>query len=776
MCASRRLRRTLSPFLIALSIAAMSGCGGGGGGGPTPPPPIFVSLTPFNQTTLDQGQNANFAATVANDSSNKGVTWSVSGTSCTGSACGILSNTTATTATYNAPTQVSSNLTVSVKATSVADSTKSASSTVMVTPPLGVTTTSLPKSSVGTAYSVTLQATGGTPPITWSVSSGTLPAGLSLSSAGTIFGTPTSTGTSTFTVTASDSGTPPQTANQQLSIPLNPASLTITTTSLPGGKANTPYSATLQAAGGTPPITWSVTSGTLPAGLSLSSSGTISGTPTSTGTSTFTVTATDSGTPPQTDNRATINRAACGSWGNEAVLSGQYIFTLSGYNATGFVALVGAFTADGTGGFTAGEADSNGVLGYQQGYIDTSASSYSVGSDNRGCATIVTSFGTFTTRFALGSISSGTATIGRIIEWENPTSTTYIAAGEIRRQTPASFSAGLSGNYLFLELGDDGTGGRGGSIGALTTASGTISRGEADINFAGTTGHCTDITGSYTGVDASGRGTGSMALPSMFSSHFAYYVASSSQIYFVTTDTLGANTPVFAGEMQQQSMPTGGFNNSSVNGKAVFYAAGLSEAGPGSHAFVGIANANGSGSIDVTTYEDDAGTWQTPTPDNFTCTYSVASNGRMTLSGGSYCTGASVFYLTAANTAFMLGTNQGVDAGQLEPQAVGLFSSASVSGTFLIGTAAVVSQTTETQAGWAALDGTGGVSGVSDFTSTGGQGENFSFVTTYTINSDGTMSPGLPGGTMLGIVIKNDKWVMIDRTSPECPSILVGRQ
>ena len=68
---------------------------------------------------------------------------------------------------------------------------------------------------------------------------------------------------------------------------------TITTTSLPSGLVGASYSASLQASG-TTPITWSLQSGSLPNGLTLSSGGTISGTPTATGTSTFTVRATNS--------------------------------------------------------------------------------------------------------------------------------------------------------------------------------------------------------------------------------------------------------------------------------------------------------------------------------------------------------------------------------------------------------------------------------------------------------------------------------------------------
>ena len=85
--------------------------------------------------------------------------------------------------------------------------------------PLAVSTSSLPAGSQHTPYTTTLAATGAWGVYTWSVSSGSLPAGLSLNAqTGVISGTPTAAGTSTFTVQATGTGTPVPTAAQPLSV------------------------------------------------------------------------------------------------------------------------------------------------------------------------------------------------------------------------------------------------------------------------------------------------------------------------------------------------------------------------------------------------------------------------------------------------------------------------------------------------------------------------------------------------------------------------------
>jgi subtilisin family serine protease len=178
---------------------------------------------------------------------------------------------------------------------------------IVVAPePLEITTTSLPDGTVGQSYNQTLAATGGTTPYDWSWSGDTSP-GLSLNAAtGTISGTPTASGTYTFTAQVTDAGS--QSDSRPLTITVAaqpPAPLAITTSSLPEGRRNQPYSATLQATGGTPSYTWSIISGSLPPGLSLSTAtGQISGTPTKKGTFRFTVKASDSSSPAQSATKA----------------------------------------------------------------------------------------------------------------------------------------------------------------------------------------------------------------------------------------------------------------------------------------------------------------------------------------------------------------------------------------------------------------------------------------------------------------------------------------
>lgn len=153
--------------------------------------------------------------------------------------------------------------------------------------------TSLPNGTQNTAYNQSVTATGGTAPYTYSVSSGSLPTGLSLNAnTGAITGTPTGSGSSTFTIQAIDANS--NYGSRQYTVIIGTNSLTLNPAALPNGTTGTPYSQSVTATGGVAPYTYTVTSGSLPAGLSLNANtGAITGTPTTSGTSNFTIGATD---------------------------------------------------------------------------------------------------------------------------------------------------------------------------------------------------------------------------------------------------------------------------------------------------------------------------------------------------------------------------------------------------------------------------------------------------------------------------------------------------
>jgi len=151
---------------------------------------------------------------------------------------------------------------------------------------------------VGTAYNYTVVATGSTP-ITFTVSSGALPGGLTLSTAGVISGTPTTAGTFTGTIQAANSTLP--NATQPFSIVISQAPTFTSTAPTGTGVVGTAYNFTCTASG-SPASTFTVTAGALPTGLTLASGGAITGTPSAAGTFTGTITAANGTLPNATQS------------------------------------------------------------------------------------------------------------------------------------------------------------------------------------------------------------------------------------------------------------------------------------------------------------------------------------------------------------------------------------------------------------------------------------------------------------------------------------------
>jgi hypothetical protein len=163
--------------------------------------------------------------------------------------------------------------------------------TAVSSAPTITTASTLPNGTEGSAYNQALAATGGTGAYTWSITGGTLPEGITLSSStGALSGTPTDAGEYSFTVQVMDSAPSPAISTKFFALDVDFPAMVVTTASpLPNAFLTLPYSRTLAATGGDGTFGWFVNGGSLPPGITLSTAGVLSGTPTGTGTFNFTV-------------------------------------------------------------------------------------------------------------------------------------------------------------------------------------------------------------------------------------------------------------------------------------------------------------------------------------------------------------------------------------------------------------------------------------------------------------------------------------------------------
>jgi hypothetical protein len=276
----------------AVCVLGLTSCGADSG--PTP-----GSLAIGTASLPEGAVNQAYSASLTSSGGTPPYTWSV-----TPALPANLSLDPTSGAVSGTPTtQGTTTHTFSVHDSSAPAQTVQQTLNLTIAPPpavLSITTTSLPSGTVGQPYSRPVQATGGTGAFTWTISAGTLPPSLTLDrTTGVISGTPTAAGTSSFTVRVAD--TAGQSDTQPLSITINtvpppPNPPTITTTTLPAGTIGQPYNQPVLATGGSGALTWSIVTGTLPAGLNLNSTnGAISGTPTAAGPSSFIIRVQDGG-------------------------------------------------------------------------------------------------------------------------------------------------------------------------------------------------------------------------------------------------------------------------------------------------------------------------------------------------------------------------------------------------------------------------------------------------------------------------------------------------
>jgi hypothetical protein len=762
--------------LIALLTLGLSGCGG------SSTQPVGVSVA-SSRSAIDQAQTVSITASVSNDTKASGVQWTVSGG-------GTLSGQTTASATYNAPVSVPATFTATVTATSISDATKSGTVQIKVNPLPVITTTTLPAATAGVPYSATVGESGGTAPYVWTITSGTLPAGFTLnSSTGVIAGTATGASSSAVTLQVADAVG--NSSSQPLVLTVNPPPpLTVTTGSLPGAALSVAYSQTLQAAGGVPPYKWTLTAGSLPAGLNLSTAGVISGTPTGTiGTSSFTVTVTDSQTPTSATNTANLSitvalaplSVATTSLAG-AVINSAYSQTLLANGgtppytwsisagalppglilnpATGVIA--GTPTTTGTSTFTAKVTDSAAstatailsiIVNTVLAITPTPLPGGSVGAAYSATVQATGGLQPYAWSITTGSLPPGlaiNATTGTIsgtptatgtsaftvtlTDAENPPATTSANLSISIAAQNCTDDASLTGNYAFESLGwssstaaisvagsflADGNGNI--TAGLLDLAEQGISSGPLSGTFTGTycvtSSNLATITLTYTG-GLSGGNTFVAALDLADSNgHIISYDSSDRKV---------------SGLLRQQD--TSAFLTSKIDGNYAFGIVGNDQIGY-RFGMAGEFASDGNGSLSGEYDSDDAGLLQASQTISST-NFSVASNGRGTATLTSTLGNTKfVFYVVSASEMLMMAvdteTSPAVIAGQVLQQS-GTLTDASLNGVSVLELASLGSTGSQP----AALAGLVNTTGTS---------------ATYNLNADqnqaGTMSEPTDSGT-----------------------------
>jgi hypothetical protein len=759
-------------------------------------PGITVTVAPPSAIPLKVNATAQVTATVTGDSAAKGVTWTVS---CAIAACGLVSPTTTASGvatTYTAPsTPPAGNLTVTITAASVTNSAATGSTTVTIT---GITISITPPSatvkSAGTqSFTPTVNNDSSSGGVTWSLQiTRTICNPFTHICHTVTFACTVGCGGFSATTTASGVAT---TYTAPVRPPLGALAAVATSVTNAGAKATAPISilgisisvappSASIAVNATQPLTATVTNdganGGAGAGVTWTLTqkgvacspgcGTISPTSSASGVAVtltapanvpayplLTITATSVTDTAKSASVAititTTSGAACGAGsGSESLLKGQYTFRLQGFLPGGFVASVGSFTADGTGKITGGELDAA-SSGAQP--IDTTKSSYWVGPDHRGCLTVG---GNSYYRFALGGInSSNIATAGHIIEFDDTTGTGLRVAGTLKLQDATSFAASkFKGNYVIGLVGGNASGSRSAVAGTFTSDGiSAITASNLDFDDAGTiTSNIASAPGgSFTCCDADGRGTLQLTGGSVTIS-LVLYMINSSDIFFESTDG------IFSGE--GIGVPTGTtFTQASLTGAAVFRKTAQLSTGP--IVDVALASSNGTGGIDITDNTNNAGTFSSGTT-HFT--YTVASNGRVTVMGG---TKPPVLYLYGQNAGFLVGTDTNVEFGVIESQATGPFNAALLSGAYTLGTENPSAITVSLESGVATPDGAGNVAGTSDQSNSAGLAQNQSLALSYSVSPNGT---GTFGTGTTAILISGSKLIVINNTSAT-PTITV---
>ena len=741
-----------------LAAGFFSGCGGGNN--TSPPPPISVLVSPAT-ANIHVTNTQQFTATVQN-SSNTSVTWSVSGSGCTGADCGTIS----ATGLYTAPANVPSKAAINVTATSVADTTKSNNAVATI---LAAVIVAVTPSGMNVEIAKTQQFTANVQnainsAVTWNVS-----------------GTGC-TGSACGTINSSGLYTAP-------SLVPNPASISITATSVEDPKKSGATSAAIisyisvlmwpaKAQVTAPPnvnygvpsrqFTWLVTGFTntalnwtvTGAGCSGNTCGTISNTglyvpPNAIPNPEYvTVTATSQADPGKFAS-ATVELVPS----DNAKLNGTYGFFTQGYALGAPGQAGGIMVADGHGNITYGVADRtwpNSVGGNLVNVPFTGT--YTINSDNRGTITInSTSFGTVTYAIVLNA-EGDEACMQPFYD------VTTRLVGELVKQDLSTFNnAGIKGDYVFQMTGNDSTYARQAQVGRFhADGNGNITAGNLDLNDGVNVTNNLAFTGTYS-VSSNGRTTLALTVSGHGTLNYVGYLLSANQFNLMSIDTIATNAPMMGGTaLLQQGGP---FSNGSLNAATVFQISGLPAA---NHPKVSIGLLAGDGNGHITGIAD-IGDDTTPILNtSYTASYAIDAHGRGTVTSTSATLPNMILYLVSPNQALLMEASVAPGAalasGAFEPQMQLPYSNALLMGHFMGYSNTVLYPNYVTSTGVIDYDGAGNYTAAADMNSTNAGLWHWSGTSSDTVAANGRVT--IPTGAY-AYLVSPVKYVLIHWPQPD---------
>jgi Putative Ig domain len=729
--------RLLGLILAVLLLGFAGGCG------VTTSPSIAVVLT-VNSALPSGTVNVPYSATLSATGGLAPYTWSLTGGSLpTGlslSSKGVLSGMPTAAGSSTATILVTDSGGIPGKGILTATIVISAGAVVITT------ASPLAAGALNVAYSATLAASGGTSPYTWSLAGGSLPAGVTLSAAGVISGTPTAYGISSFSVQATDSSSAPQSATAPLVLEISGGTLSITTASLPSGTEGVAYSEQLSASGGIPPYTWSISDAVpIAAGLEFSAAGLLAGMPTGISNTTPIFTVVDSGGTAASQALNLLVQPAPAS-----IPDGSYAFIFGGTSPQGTptisngIAINGTFTVK-SGAVLSGFFDVN--TNTVPALIEQPISGGTFTAYANGLGTLVLQSGTGNMTFALAippSATQGKDTAIRIIEFDDADGTGTRGSGVLKPATANPAAAAIQGNFAFLLSGSDVNQNEQALMGAFgTDGNGTITGGLADANQAGALQSLTIAPGTTYAVDANGRGTFGFSFFNVVY-HFSFYQISPGEWLAISIDPANDNSPLVSGSVLQQQ--PGGFSNASLDGTSVLEMNGLAPeaATRVPDITLGLATADGNGNMTVS-FDEYNGTLNSNQSAAYTYAVDPVTGRTTTLS----TSGAGPkFYLIDSTRAFALGFDVSASSGMLELQSGSPFTNGSFSGSYLGGSLALISPSVLNEAGIVAADGEGNILLTTNRSSPDGLVPYQNVAGTYAVDGSGRVVATTPDGVM----------------------------